>query len=246
MEAVVAAVDHTKVFEPVPPEADAVAAPFVCPLHPMFVPVIEAVTAVGSETVAVDVSVQPLASVTVTVYESAVSPVIIDDVDPVLHEKVYDGVPPEPKALAIPLLPPLHEVLFEDVKADNADGSEIEIVSKSLHPLLSVTVTVYKPAVNPLTVAELPPVLQEYVYGVAVPDPVAVIAPLLPPLQFTFVALNDMVGKSFTVIVSVSVAVPHAFVNVYVNVNEPDPETLGSKILDETPVPENAPPDGVP
>ena len=108
----------------------------------MFVPEIEAVTAEGSDTVAVEVAVQLFASVMVTVYESAVRPVFIEEEDPLLQAYVYEVGPPVPNALANPSLPPLHEVLLAEVKADNADGSEIEIVSESLQPLLSVTVTV--------------------------------------------------------------------------------------------------------
>ena len=62
-------------YDPVPPVADAVAAPSLAPLQLVFVGVpIAATRAVGSVTVTDSVSVHPLASVTVTVYVPAVKP----------------------------------------------------------------------------------------------------------------------------------------------------------------------------
>jgi len=121
-EAVVAPVLQTNDFVPVPPVALAVAEPFVAPLHPMFVPEILATTAVGCVTVAVAVAVQLFASVTVMVYVPAVSPVAILDAAPELQEYVYEVVPPDAKALAKPLLPPLHDVALAVADTDNAVG----------------------------------------------------------------------------------------------------------------------------
>ena len=70
--------------------------------------------------------------------------------------------------------------------------------------------------------------------------------PSLPPLHETFDDVMLRLGRSFTVRDSVSVAVPQALVNVYVMVNVPVLETDGSKMLELTPVPEKAPPLGVP
>ena len=68
--------------------------------------------------------------------------------------------PPVPEAAADPSLPPL-QLTLEVVKvAETAFGSVIVTSSVSVHPLASVVVTVYVPAVNPLAVATTAPELQ--------------------------------------------------------------------------------------
>ena len=113
------------------------------PLQLTFVGVpIEATSAVGSVKVTTSVSVQPFASVALTVYVPAVRPEI-DEPDPLLlHENVYPEVPPEADAEAVPSLPPLQLMFVPVAVTARAVGCVIVVDAVPVHPLLSVTVTV--------------------------------------------------------------------------------------------------------
>jgi hypothetical protein len=69
-------------------------------------------------------------------------------------------VPPLPAAVADPVLAPKHSTLVctgtDAVRADA--GWVIVVVAVAVHPLASVTVTVYVFAARPVAVAPLPPV----------------------------------------------------------------------------------------
>jgi uncharacterized protein involved in outer membrane biogenesis len=71
----------------------------------------------------------------------------------------------------------------------------------------SVTVTTYNPAVKPLIVAVLPPLLHKYWYGAVPPLTVTVAPPSVPPKQFTAVELAIRVSPAGAVIVALPVAV---------------------------------------
>jgi hypothetical protein len=102
-----------------------------------------AVVGEGSVIATEDVSVQPFASVTVTVKVPAESPVMVAPVPELLHAYVYGDVPPEPDAVADPSEPPLQLTLVEELMlAVTAVGSVIVTDTVSSHPLASVTVTV--------------------------------------------------------------------------------------------------------
>jgi hypothetical protein len=77
---------HEYVYGAVPPVGIAVAVPLVPPKQLTSVPEPETDKAVGWSTVAVAVAVQSFASVTVTLYAAAVSPLIADVVSPLLHK----------------------------------------------------------------------------------------------------------------------------------------------------------------
>ena len=144
MLAVVAALLHAKVYGAVPPDPLAVAEPLFPPLQLMFVFTTElATTAEGSVMVTLDVLVHEFASDTVTVYVPAVTPVMLAVVADVFHANEYGAVPPDPLAVAEPLLPPL-QLMFEFTTADAITAEEIftTTLSVAVHPLLSVTVTV--------------------------------------------------------------------------------------------------------
>ena len=104
------------------------------------------------------VSVQPLASVAVTVYIPAISPVIEEPEPLLLQAKVYPEVPPDAEAEAAPVLPPLQLTFVVFTETASTEGCDIVVDAVPVHPLLSVTVTVYVPAVNPVAVAEVAPV----------------------------------------------------------------------------------------
>src|SRR4029079_13201635 len=88
----------------------------------------DAVRAAGSETVAVQVAVQPWSSVTVNVYVPAASP----DWIPVPE---YGAVPPEAETDIDPLLPPA-QLTFEATEhdAESAAGSVTVAVHVAVQP----------------------------------------------------------------------------------------------------------------
>ena len=133
---------HAYVFVPVPPVALAVADPSVAPLQLAFVPEILALTDVGSSIVTLSVSLQPLASVAVTVYVPAAKPVIVAPVPLLLQTYVIVPVPPVALAGADPSVAPLQLASVPAILALTAVGSSIVTLSVSVQPLASVAVTV--------------------------------------------------------------------------------------------------------
>ena len=101
-----------------------------------------AVNAVGSVIVTLDALVHELASVIVTVYVPAATPVIEAVVAALLQAKVYGAVPPEPLAVADPSLTPLQLMLVFTVLAVSAVGSVMITFDALVHELASDTVTV--------------------------------------------------------------------------------------------------------
>ena len=89
-----------------PPEASAPATPSF-PALQLTLSVANAMVIVPAEVITVEaVSVHPLASVAVTVYVSAVSPVIVAVVAALLQTNVMVPVPPLAEAAADPVPPP--------------------------------------------------------------------------------------------------------------------------------------------
>ena len=90
-------------------------------------------------------------------------------VAPLLQTNVIVPVPPLPEAVRLPSLPPLHvALLFTVIEAiTDVAGSIIVTSSVPSHPLLSVAVTVYVPAVKLEIVSVVAPVVHAIVYGVA-------------------------------------------------------------------------------
>jgi hypothetical protein len=69
--------------------------------------------------------------------------VILAVVEELLHAKVYGDVPPDPLAVADPLLPPLQlTFVFATVDAANTAGSVMVTLEVAVHELASDTVTV--------------------------------------------------------------------------------------------------------
>src|SRR5436853_129707 len=95
------------------------------------------------------VAVQPLASVTVTLYVPAASEVISCVVAPLLHKYVYGDVPPLTVKLIEPVDAPLQSTLTCVWLNEIAVGSVIVmLLSVAVQPLASVTVTLYVPAAS--------------------------------------------------------------------------------------------------
>ena len=106
-----------------------------------------AVNASGCVIVIDAVVVQPLASVTVTIYVPAIKFVAVPPVcaaGVVLHEYEYGTVQPPTNTVAEPFAPPKHKTLVRpSMKALNARaGWVIVTVAVVVHLLASVTVTV--------------------------------------------------------------------------------------------------------
>ena len=80
--------DHAYVYPGVPPLTVRLTDPVEAPLQPAGVALADALSAVGSLTVALAVCVHPLASVTVTLYDPDATPVRFCVVAPLLHKYV--------------------------------------------------------------------------------------------------------------------------------------------------------------
>ena len=95
-------------------------------------------------------------------------------------------MPPEAFAWAEPLFPPLQLTLdVEAMLALRGEGCDTTTIEELVHPLLSVTVTLYVPAESDAMLVELDPLLQLYMYEAVPPDAVAEALPSVPPLQLT-------------------------------------------------------------
>ena len=103
--------------------------------------------------------VHPFASVAVTVYVPIVRLLIVAVVAPVFHKYEYPAVPFDANEVAEPVEAPLHRILVvEGIDTANKVGCVIVAVFDVVHPLASVAVTVYVPAVRLLIVADVDPV----------------------------------------------------------------------------------------
>ena len=125
-----------------PPVGVAVAEPLVPPKQPTSVPEPATDKAAGWSTVAVAVAVQSFASVTVTLYTAAGSPVMVDVVAPLLHKYVYGAVPPDALAVAVPLFPPKQLTSVLEVFATSTGGWVMVVELVLVQLFRSVTVTV--------------------------------------------------------------------------------------------------------
>ncbi len=157
----------------------------------------------GSVTVDVVVTVHPFASVTVTIYVPAATPIIDAVVAELLHAYVYGEVPPVADAVAPPSEPPLQETSASTTEeATNDVGSVIVEVVVAVQPFASVTVAVYVPAETPVIDAVVSLLLHEYVYGEVPPVADAVAPPSLKPLQVMLFTTLAAITPPITVIVS--------------------------------------------
>ena len=91
-------------------------------------------------------------------------------------------------------VPPKHRMLdgLADKLMFNNVGCVIIILLLDWHPLLSVTVTVYVFADNPVLFCVVCPPFQRYVYGDVPPLGVMLIDPVDAPLQSTFTWVDAM------------------------------------------------------
>ena len=93
--------------------------------------------------VTVSVSVQPLASVAVTIYVPAARPLAVAPEAPLDQVYVTTPVPPDDEAVAEPLEPPKQLTgVGAAIAATSAAGCEIVVVAVVLQLFASVTVTV--------------------------------------------------------------------------------------------------------
>jgi hypothetical protein len=160
----------------------------------VFVAVALAVRAVGWVTVSVRTVVQPLASVAVTLYPPAQSPVALDVVCPFDQAKLIAPVPPVAETVATAVQLPLQRLFVLVTTALSAVGWLMTTFVVAVQLLASVAVTVYVPAHNPVFVAVALPFDQAKVTAPVPPALVATAVPLQTPLQLTFVlvAVTDI------------------------------------------------------
>ena len=99
---------------------------------------------------------------------------------------MYGASPPPALTLALPVLLHAIELLIKVVLAVTGVGCVVMNEAVVVHPLLSVTLTVYVPADNPVAVILVCPLgFHKYVYGAVPPLAAAVAVPVLPPLHAT-------------------------------------------------------------
>ena len=104
-----------------------------------------------------------------------------------------------------------------DAVAVIAEGWEIVYVSLAVHPVLSVTVTVYVPAISPDIEEPVPPLLQLYVYVAMPPETAKEILPVDAPLQRTFVMVSVIeIAEGVVIVTELLVEQPLIFVTVAV------------------------------
>lgn len=135
---------------------------------------------------------------------------------------MYDGVPPVAETVALPLLPPLQEMLACDVVTVIAVGSVIVVLAVALHPLSSVIVQVYVPGASEDAVAAVPPEGDHAkVNGDVPPEGAAVADPLSAPLQDTFVVELMEALTPAELFTTAVVVLLHPFASVMVHVYVP-------------------------
>jgi hypothetical protein len=205
------------------------------PLHNAAISVDATTMAAGAVMVAVAVVVQPLASVTVTLYVPAAKAFGSSTSAAELSQSNVNGaVPPDTVRLILPLLTPAQVAFVATAVADSATaGSVIVTVAVLVQFLASVTVTVYGPAAKPVAVAVVAVLGDDhaYVYGAVPPAALTVAEPVVPFLQSTFVlAVMAEVKTAGSVTVAVAVAVlVHPFTSVAVMVTVYVPAALAVK-----------------
>jgi hypothetical protein len=202
--------------------------------------------AAGAVMVAVAVVVQPLASVTITVYNMpAIEPARAfgssTSAAELSQSNVNGAVPPTTVRLILPLLAPAQVAFTLVAVADSATaGSVIVTVAVLVHNFASVTVTVYGPAAKPVAVAVVAVLGDDhaYEYGAVPPAALTVAEPVESPLQSTFVlAVMAEVKTAGSVTVAVAVAVlVQLFASVAVMVTVYVPAALPVKSSDVSPL----------
>ena len=103
---------------------------------------------------------------------------------------VYGGTPPVAVTVTVPVRYP-HGALTATDEAANL--AVIVALAVAVHPLASVTVTLYVPAASALRFCVVAPLLHKYVYGAVPPLAVTVAVPSVPPIVVTGVDVADAV-----------------------------------------------------
>ena len=153
---------HKYCIGDVPPLIVSVILPVVPPLHNGLIPTIVLITApVWFTILPVEVAVQPLASVTVTVYVPDARLLTVPLVDPVFHKYVSVPVPPDDVTVTDPLLW-LHVADCAVTPELIAEGCVITCVIFAWHKFASVTVNVYVPNPNVVMFCVVLPLLHKY------------------------------------------------------------------------------------
>ena len=92
----------------------------------------------------------------------ALKPVMLEVVFPFDHAYVYAGVPPLGADCATPVLLPLQSTFVVTVALANKVAFCVIVTEAvAVHPLASVTVKVYVPALKPLMLEVVAPLLHE-------------------------------------------------------------------------------------
>ena len=179
--------------------------------------VISAARGPGCVMLTLAVAGQPFASVTVTPYSPAGTPVSVGPVAPVDQRKAYGPVPPCGTTVALPDAPPKHSTPSEAISAARGPGCVMLTLAVAGQPFASVTVTLYSPAGTPTSDAPVAPVDQRNVNGPVPPCGTTVALPDAPPLHATPAELISIENGAGCAIVTLAVAgQPFASVTVTV------------------------------
>jgi len=174
-------------------------------------------TAVGTAILVVLVLVQPLASFTVTVYVPLTSPLAVTDVAVLLQ--VYVNVPVPPLAAATALPVPAAQSGLVGVTELIAGPLVLfmDTVLVFVHPLASVTSTVYNAAKRLPAVCPEALVLHVYVNAPVPPLALATALPLLfPHVALTGVIVTGLIAGG--IVIAAVLVFEHAFASVTVTV----------------------------
>ena len=185
---------------------------------------------VGSVSSIVSYIVQPLESVTITVYVPSVRLLISCVISPLLHWYVYGLTPPVTERSIDPVESPWQRMLVFTEESIIESGCVMYITNESIHKLESVTITVYVPSVRSLISCVISPLLHWYVYGLTPPDTERSIDPVESPKHRIFVLMESSMISVGSVSSIVSYTV-HPLESVTITLYVPaDKESISSLI----------------
>ncbi len=124
--------------------------PVPAPKHKTFVTVLDMLITAGCTILFEEIAEQPKPSVTVTLYVEAVSNALSSVVIPPPQLYVIGAVPPMTVISIAPLFPPKQDTLVTPEVSEIPEPICVTAIAlETEQPVLSVTVTVYVPAIKP-------------------------------------------------------------------------------------------------
>jgi hypothetical protein len=218
MVAVAAELLQVYITGAVPPVKVALAPPVAVPLQlTLLSTTVAAINTAGSVTITLEESVHPFASVTVTLYVPATTPVILAEVALLLHWYKYPEVPPVSLTVAPPSEKLLQLTLLSTTAAETSvAGSVITTLAESVQPLASVIVTLYVVADTPVILALVAALFHAYKYAPVPPVALAVAPPSKKVLHVTLLSTTVAAIKVTGSVITELAESVHPFASVMV------------------------------